>query len=106
LGTYTQRAGVTLAVGVGSVAALITLSIVVKFLWSLPVPPHFDAQMSEDQLNRLLSAQKQSSDILVTTMVNFFESIIFKVFMPVFTLILGYIFGTQRSSDHDGRNDD
>jgi hypothetical protein len=101
LGTYTQRAGLRLAAGVGSLAALVTIMVVIWALWSLPKTPHLEGQMTQEQLTTLMGAQKENYDHVVNAATNLFDSIIVKALLPVFTSILGYIFGARSSSEND-----
>jgi hypothetical protein len=99
LGTYTQRAGLRLAAGVGSLAAVITIILVIRAIASMPATPALGGQMTGDQLKLLMDAQKANYDQIVTAATSLFDSIVVKALLPVFTSILGYIFGAKSASE-------
>jgi len=101
LGTFTQVAGLRLAAGVGALAAVVTLALIAHALWTLPPAPQLSSQMTKEQLDALISAQKQSYDLVLNATTGLFEAVIVKVLLPVFTSILGYIFGAQISRGRD-----
>jgi hypothetical protein len=103
LGTYTQRAGLKLAAGVGSLAAVVTLLVVLRAIFSLPPAPQLDAHMTTEQLTALMATQKESYDHVVNAATSLFDSIIVKALLPVFTSILGYIFGARSTSEEEKR---
>jgi hypothetical protein len=94
-GTFVQRAGLWLAAGVGGVTAIVTLCVVI-FLYQ-----HFPAMPSPQSLNApagqlaqyTIEQYKQLSEIAVKSTQDVFQTIVAQVLIPVFTAILGYIFG-------------
>lgn len=94
-GTFVQRAGLWLAAGVGGVIGIITILLIV-FLYlhypELPRPagpkggPGAPAQYTIEEY-------KQLSEIAVKSTQELFQTVIAQVLIPVFTAILGYIFG-------------
>lgn len=96
----TQQAGMRLATGVGIVTTLIIIAIVVDWIVkspSLGVPAGFE-KMPEAQAKALTTNLKALNDIAVDTSVKMFDTIIARSLLPVFTAILGYIFGTRAAA--------
>ena len=97
-GTFLQRTGLTLAVCVGSLMAIVTLAIVGKWIWSAPpipvIPPGADAST----VKAILENYKSLQQIAMEPYTAFFETIVVKVLLPIFTSILGYIFGSRSES--------
>lgn len=94
-GTFVQRAGLWLAAGVGGVTAVVTMGLVI-FLYR-----HFPAMPTAQALNNppgpttqyTIEQYKQLSEIAVKSTQDVFQTIVAQVLIPVFTAILGYIFG-------------
>ena len=94
-GTFVQRAGLWLAAGVGGITAIVTICIVI-FLYQ-----HFPSMPMAQALNNpagqttqyTIEQYKQLSEIAVKSTQDVFQTIVAQVLIPVFTAILGYIFG-------------
>ena len=80
----------------------------VSFRWfqlpALPVPPLNSGDA--DQYKRLVDAYKQSNDIYqqmarlqVERATQLFQLVVASTILPVFSAILGYIFGSKRSGE-------
>lgn len=80
----------------------------VSFRWfqlpALPVPPSNSGDA--DQYKRLVDAYKQSNDIYqqmaklqVERATQLFQLVVASTILPVFSAILGYIFGSKRSGE-------
>src|SRR5271165_2847276 len=95
-GTWLQRTGVVLAAGVGALGATVTLVLIMKWILVAPqlptIPPGADAATPKAILDNYKSLQQIALDPYTTL----FDSIVVKVLLPVFTSILGYIFGSQK----------
>ena len=94
-GTFLQRTGLLLAGSVGLTAALVTLALVVKWLISAPSVPVIPPNTDEAKIKIILDNYKTLQQIALEPITTLFDSIVVKVFLPVFTGILGYIFGTK-----------
>jgi hypothetical protein len=96
-GTWLQRTGAVLAACVGTLAAIVTIALVGKWMCVAPqlpaVPPGTDINTAKAILENYKSLQQ----VALEPYTALFESIVVKVLLPVFTSILGYIFGSQRS---------
>jgi uncharacterized protein (DUF39 family) len=102
-GTFVQRAGLWLATGVGGVIAIVTISLVV-FLYihypDMPRPVTAKAG-AEAAAQYTIEEYKQLSDIAVKSAQDLFQTIVAQVMIPVFTAILGYIFGRGGKEDEE-----
>jgi hypothetical protein len=99
-----QLAGLLLALGVGSVIAVVTGFVLVKWIWTSPwtgVPPNL-SNMTPDQAKALVENIKSLSDVASTRCLTIFDAIVTKALLPVFTSILGYIFGTRAVTGGSG----
>ena len=98
-GTFTQRAGLRLAAGVGGLAVVVTLLIVYKWMAMVPVPPDLGVTLSKEQVGVVTDGYKALHEQAFDAASKLFDSIITKALLPVFTSILGYIFGARSTSD-------
>jgi hypothetical protein len=94
-GTYLQRTGLLLAGAVGLIAALVTLALIGKWLISAPSVPVIPPSTDEARIKIILDNYKTLQQIALEPFTTLFDSIVVKVLLPVFTGILGYIFGTK-----------
>lgn len=95
IGTFTQRAGLKLAAGVGSLAIVVTLLIVYKWMTMSPAPPNLGFTLNSDQLKALTDANQALHNQAYDAASKLFDSVVTKALLPVFTSILGYIFGAK-----------
>jgi hypothetical protein len=93
-GTFVQRAGLWLAAGVGGITAIVTICIVIFLYQHFPSMPAAQALNNPAQATQYTIEQyKQLSEIAVKSTQEVFQTIVAQVLIPVFTAILGYIFG-------------
>src|SRR5215208_4381262 len=92
--TPTQRAGMDLAIGVGTLIALVTAAAVISYLLNAPDVP---ANLPDDseKAKMMIDNYKSVSEIYMEQGLKVFEDVVLSGLLPVFTAILGYIFGTQ-----------
>jgi hypothetical protein len=90
-----QQAGLKLAGGVGLVIALVTLVTVVHWwLYTPSIPKELltaDTQAGKDILANYTSVAQSAADQAT----RIFDLIVSKAFLPIFTTIIGYIFGSR-----------
>jgi hypothetical protein len=103
-GTFVQRAGLWLAAGVGGVTAVVTVCLLIFLCRHFPEMPTARALNGSGAQNGTvqytIEQYKQLSDIAVKSTQDIFQTIVAQVLIPVFTAILGYIFGRgSRSSE-------
>lgn len=95
-----QQAGLWLAAGVGIVIFLVISIIVVD--WSIRSPwltvPAGLAEMDEKKAKTIIDGLKTLNDIAADRSVRMFDTVVARSLLPVFTAILGYIFGTRAGS--------
>ena len=94
-GTFLQRTGLVLAASVGATGAIVTLALVVKWVCYAPalpvIQPGADVATTKAALDNFKTLQQVALEPLTTL----FDSIVVTVILPVFTSILGYIFGSK-----------
>lgn len=91
------RAGYRLALMVGSLMAVVTILLIIQWWISAPstrIPSNFSAE-DADKAKALAENLKMMSETSVDRSIKLFDSIVGKVLLPVFTSLLGYIFGTR-----------
>jgi hypothetical protein len=101
--TPTQRAGMDLAYGVGALIALVTVVFVASYLFNgpaIPTPLPEDAEKAQ----AMIENHKSISEIYMAQSLRVFEVVISGGLLPIFTAILGYIFGTQTVPPSSGEN--
>lgn len=99
--TGTQRLGFKLASGVGVLAAAVMLGIGIAWWHAFPGNPDVSmlkpgAGNSSSQISEYISNYKALASVARDSLSGTFEAVVVKVLLPVFTSILGYIFGTHR----------
>lgn len=101
LGTYTQRAGMKLAKWVGVLGSAVTLIILAKWIWMTwcvnctNIAPTASTEQADMLVKNYKALQEQAFD----SASKMFDAIVVKVLLPVFTSILGYIFGARHASE-------
>lgn len=96
----TQQAGLYLASGVGVVITAAMILIVVSWLAKSPwlgVPPGL-SQMPPEKAKLFIDNLKTLNDLATDSAVKMFDTVVARSLLPVFTAILGYIFGTRANS--------
>ena len=103
-----QKAGYRLAVGVG--LAIIVVIIGLGFVWAnhAPPPPTLpegpvgitDVEMAN--MTTLLEHYRTANDMALEGPMKLFDQVVAKALLPLFTLILGYIFGSRTQEQQSG----
>ena len=94
-GTFLQRTGFVLAICVGTLGAVVILTLLVGCLYSLPHPPVIPPNSNSDVAKSILGNYGDLQKAALEPFTTLLDSIVVKILLPVFTSILGYIFGTQ-----------
>jgi drug/metabolite transporter (DMT)-like permease len=97
-GTWLQRTGVVLAAGVGALGAIVTLGLILKWMSVSPQLPVIAAGADVNVVKATLDNYKSLQQVVLEPYTTLFDSVVVKVLLPVFTTILGYIFGSQRNN--------
>ncbi len=94
--TALQRAGMRIALGVGIVGTIVILALGVQWWLRSPQMPSLpvDSQQVEST-KAILENYKTASDMALEGPAKIFDMVIVKILYPLFTLILGYIFGSR-----------
>jgi|SRR5580700_4444146 hypothetical protein len=94
-GTFLQRTGLILAGFVGGVSAVVILALVGKWILYAPKLPVLQPGADPAAVKAMLENYKTLQQIALEPFTTLFDSIVVKVLLPVFTSILGYIFGSR-----------
>jgi hypothetical protein len=94
-GTFLQRTGLILAGFVGGVSGVVILALVGKWIFYAPKLPVLQPGADPAAVKALLENYKTLQQIALEPFTTLFDSIVVKVLLPVFTSILGYIFGSR-----------
>jgi len=100
-GTFLQRTGLILATFVGTTGALVIFALVAKWVFYAPQPPVIPPGADPATIKTALDNYRTLQQIALDPFTTLFDSIVVKVLLPVFTSILGYIFG---SASHKSEN--
>jgi hypothetical protein len=85
-----QRAGFYIAIGVGSLIAIVIIALLAE-LMGFRTPAIPTASAGIDDYQRLIELSSQRTLDLI-------DMIVAKILLPVFTTVLGYIFGSQAAA--------
>lgn len=98
-GTFLQRTGLILAGCVGATAAIVIFALVGKWVCTSPavpmIPPGSDPATVKAMLDNYKALQQSALEPFTTL----FDLIVVKVLLPIFTSILGYIFGSRANRE-------
>jgi hypothetical protein len=94
-GTFLQRTGLILAGCVGATGAIVTFALVGKWVFYGPAAPVIQPGADQATVKALLENYRLLQQIALEPLTGLFDSIVVKVLLPVFTSILGYIFGSR-----------
>lgn len=94
-GTFLQRTGLILAACVGGVTAVVILTLIGKWVFYAPKLPVIQPGADPAAVKAMLENYKTLQQIALEPFTTLFDSIVVKVLLPVFTSILGYIFGSR-----------
>ena len=99
--TWTQRAGMRLAAGVGGLATIVTLAILARWIWMswCISSPTITSSLKPEDVDTLVKNYRALQDQAFQSASQMFEAVVVKALLPVFTSILGYIFGARTTSD-------
>jgi|ERR1035438_3058009 hypothetical protein len=100
-GTFLQRTGLILAGCVGGVAAVVILALVGKWIFYAPTLPVPQPGADPAAVKAMLENYKTLQQIALEPFTTLFDSIVVKVLLPVFTSILGYIFGSRTDKKNE-----
>ena len=86
--------GMKLLFGIGLLATLATILIVVKWMAIAPVAPSLQGVAD---IGAAIKNYKDLSDLALDGAIRMFDTVVVKVLLPVFTTILGYVFGSRNA---------
>lgn len=94
-GTFLQRTGLILAAFVGGTGAIVILALVGKWICYAPKLPVIQPGVDPNAAKVILENYRTLQQIALEPFTTLFDSTVVKVLLPVFTSILGYIFGSR-----------
>lgn len=97
--TPTQRAGLRLLLWVGLAIAVATSVVLVDWYFQAPRMPALPAD--SQAAKAVLDNYKTLSDLAAERATKLFDLIVVKAFLPTFTAILGYVFGTRSAGQSE-----
>lgn len=97
-GTYLQRTGLRLAAAVGTTAALVILGLVGRWVFTAPQPPLLPQNADPATIKAMLDNYKALQQTALEPLTTLFDSVVVKVLFPVFSTILGFIFGRANAN--------
>ena len=98
-----RQAGMWLATGVGLLIATVTIMIVIHWMATAPwtgIPANLSGMKTEDA-KAAVDNIKNMSDLSADRSIKLFDAIVSRALLPVFTAILGYIFGSRAAAAAD-----
>lgn len=98
-GTFLQRTGLVLATCVGALASVVILVLLIAWIVYLPKLPVVPNDLDAEKAKAIIENYRQLQQAAVQPLLSVFDSIVVKVLLPVFTSILGYIFGSQHAKN-------
>jgi hypothetical protein len=93
------KAGMQLATGVGLLIALITAMLVLHWIATAPGIPSGLAGKNTADAKAAVDNIKTLSDLAADRSIKVFDAVVSRALLPVFTSILGYIFGSRTSGN-------
>lgn len=93
-----QRAALWSALGIGVLIAAISIPLIVGWLLQAPQPPQL-AGLDDAATKRALDTYRELVQIHESAAQGRFDTIVLKALLPILTLTLGYVFGSQAKRD-------
>jgi len=99
--TPLQKAGLRILLGVGIVSVFVILGLGWQWISQSPKFPTLPTSATDTQqitnAKSLLENYKMAGELALSGPKDLFDMIILKVLYPLFTLVLGYVFGTRKA---------
>jgi len=100
-GTYLQRTGLYLAAGVGATGVIVISALLAKWVLYAPQIPTIPSSADPAAAKTILENFRATQQAALEPFTSLFDSVVVKVLLPVFTSILGYIFGSKTSKTEE-----
>jgi hypothetical protein len=100
-GTFLQHAGLKMARWFGIFGGIVMLILLVKWWVTFPTPPTLPVGIESEKAKAALENYRQLQEISLDPILKICDSIIVRLLLPVFTTILGYIFGSREASQKE-----
>lgn len=98
-GTFLQRTGLLLAAFVGGLGGGVILALIGRWLWYAPAVPVIQPGADPATVKAILDNYRALQQIALEPFTTLFDSIVVKVLVPIFTSILGYIYGSRTNRE-------
>ena len=79
----------------GALACVVTLALVIRWICYAPPLPTIPPELDREKARLLIENYKQLQQATLEPFTSLFDSVVVKVLLPIFTSILGYIFGSR-----------
>jgi hypothetical protein len=90
-----QRVGVLGALFSGSLAALILIALLARWMWLNPGSPPSFAGMDETQASVALARYRDLQNLALESTGKMIDTIVVRILLPVFTSFVGFVFGSR-----------
>ena len=99
--SFVQKVGLWLATGVGIMIAFVTGSVIWFLISHYPATPSLESltHLAPEDTKTAIDHYKELSAVSVKSALDLFQTIVGQALLPVFTAILGYIFGKENNSN-------
>jgi hypothetical protein len=96
--TPLQRVGAHGTLVVGVVGTVVLLMLLIRWIWLEPAVPQIPQSLEEKLAGAILSRYKELHTLNLDSTVKMIDTIVVRILLPVFTIFVGYIFGSQTGS--------
>jgi hypothetical protein len=93
-----QRAALWVALGLGVLIVIIAAPLTIGWLVYAPQPPRLEG-LTQEQVVAAVATYRELVQIHENAAQARFDTIILKALLPILTLTLGYVFGSQQRRD-------
>jgi hypothetical protein len=93
-----QRAALWVALGLGVLIVVIAAPLTIGWLVNAPQPPNLEG-LTPEQITAAVATYRDLVQIHENAAQARFDTIILKALLPILTLTLGYVFGSQQRRD-------
>jgi len=99
-----QKAGLNLAIVIGVLIIIVMIFVGIDLYRNVPakliLPPSTASSADIEAFGELVAVYRDYQDIVIDRTTKFFTLMVASTLVPVFTTILGYIFGTSQANNN------
>ena|SRR5205823_4407190 len=90
-----QQVGVSGALITGSLAGIILLALLARWMWLDPGSPPSLEGLTEVQVSTALARYKELQSLALESTGKMIDTIVVRILLPVFTSFVGFVFGSR-----------